>query len=422
MIYIIRNPKICSFLAGILVASFQNLPAQSIDMEGLINYQIVSPTLMNLKVAMLESNRPIDSVSGNLVLQGWASRKKYSGGKIIGYKIAQVNLGQLRGGKHLENIDQTILLRPPPSSEKGVFYITMILAEQTGLDYATVDYAGLGTKVFDLLPPRINPDARVIGFRDKYLNFKVTVLADALYPVIFSTTNLPSGLSINSTTGVVSGIPRVSGEHNTTIIATNIAGSDRSILLFKISEKLKTPVITNSNRYSIKNGETFTLKISATNDPYWYEASGIPPGLNLNPEMGLISGRPNKIGTYQVILEAYNQEGGGQKSVSFAIQTPLRIITNPTSTSVKEGENAEFLVRTNGSSQPNFRWYHNGILLIGANKPKLMIKNSIQSDSGEYYVAVSSDKQTVVSSIVQLNVKALNSLPDSTPQRVSPIN
>ncbi len=422
MIYIIRNPKICSFLAGILVASFQNLPAQSIDMEGLINYQIVSPTLMNLKVAMLESNRPIDSVSGNLVLQGWASRKKYSGGKIIGYKIAQVNLGQLRGGKHLENIDQTILLRPPPSSEKGVFYITMILAEQTGLDYATVDYAGLGTKVFDLLPPRINPDARVIGFRDKYLNFKVTVLADALYPVIFSTTNLPSGLSINSTTGVVSGIPRVSGEHNTTIIATNIAGSDRSILLFKISEKLKTPVITNSNRYSIKNGETFTLKISATNDPYWYEASGIPPGLNLNPEMGLISGRPNKIGTYQVILEAYNREGGGQKSVSFAIQTPLRIITNPTSTSVKEGENAEFLVRTNGSSQPNFRWYHNGILLIGANKPKLMIKNSIQSDSGEYYVAVSSDKQTVVSSIVQLNVKALNSLPDSTPQRVSPIN
>ncbi len=377
---------------------------------------------MNLKVAMLESNRPIDSVSGNLVLQGWASRKKYSGGKIIGYKIAQVNLGQLRGGKHLENIDQTILLRPPPSSEKGVFYITMILAEQTGLDYATVDYAGLGTKVFDLLPPRINPDARVIGFRDKYLNFKVTVLADALYPVIFSTTNLPSGLSINSTTGVVSGIPRVSGEHNTTIIATNIAGSDRSILLFKISEKLKTPVITNSNRYSIKNGETFTLKISATNDPYWYEASGIPPGLNLNPEMGLISGRPNKIGTYQVILEAYNREGGGQKSVSFAIQTPLRIITNPTSTSVKEGENAEFLVRTNGSSQPNFRWYHNGILLIGANKPKLMIKNSIQSDSGEYYVAVSSDKQTVVSSIVQLNVKALNSLPDSTPQRVSPIN
>jgi len=422
MIYIIRNPKICSFLAGILVASFQNLPAQSIDMEGLINYQIVSPTLMNLKVAMLESNRPIDSVSGNLVLQGWASRKKYSGGKIIGYKIAQVNLGQLRGGKHLENIDQTILLRPPPSSEKGVFYITMILAEQTGLDYATVDYAGLGTKVFDLLPPRINPDARVIGFRDKYLNFKVTVLADALYPVIFSTTNLPSGLSINSTTGVVSGIPRVSGEHNTTIIATNIAGSDRSILLFKISEKLKTPVITNSNRYSIKNGETFTLKISATNDPYWYEASGIPPGLNLNPEMGLINGRPNKIGTYQVILEAYNREGGGQKSVSFAIQTPLRIITNPTSTSVKEGENAEFLVRTNGSSQPNFRWYHNGILLIGANKPKLMIKNSIQSDSGEYYVAVSSDKQTVVSSIVQLNVKALNSLPDSTPQRVSPIN
>ena len=422
MIPLIRNTTICSFLAGILVASFQTLSAQSIDMEGLINYQIISPTLINLKVAKLENNKPIGSVTSNLVLQGWASRKKYSGGKINGYKIAQVNLGKLRGGKHLNNIDETTLLRQPPSSEKGVFYITLILAEQTDLDYATVDYASLEAKVFDLLPPKINPGTKVIAFRDKYVNFKVTVLANARYPVVFSATNLPSGLSINSTTGVVSGIPRVLGKHNTTIIATNIAGSDRSNLSFNISEKPKTPVITNSNSYSINNGETFTLKILATNDPYWYEVSGIPPGLNLNPEMGLISGRPNKIGTYQVILEAYNQEGGGQKSVSFAIQTPLRIITNPTSTSVKEGGNAEFLVRTEGSSQPNFRWYHNGILLIGANKPKLMIKNSIQSDSGEYYVAVSSDKQTVVSSIVQLNVQALDNLPNSTRQRTSSTN
>ena len=88
----------------------------------------------------------------------------------------------------------------------------------------------------------------------------------------------------------------------------------------------------------------------------------------------------------------------------------------------QEGGNAEFLVRTEGSSQPNFRWYHNGVLLIGANKPKLMINNSIQSDAGEYYVAVSSDKQTVVSSIVQLNVQALDNLPNSTRQRTSSTN
>ncbi|MDP7050926.1 MAG: putative Ig domain-containing protein [Verrucomicrobiota bacterium] len=422
MTSLIGNKINHSFLAGILLASFQTLSAQSIDMEGLINYQIITPTLINLKVAKLESNRPIGSVTSNLVLQGWASRKKYSGGKINGYKIAQVNLGRLKGRKHLNNIDVTTLLRQPPCSENGVFYITLILAEQTASDYATVDYASLGAKVFDLMPPKINPITKVIAFRDKYLNFKVTILADARYPVIFSATNLPSGLSMNSTTGVVSGVPRVLGKHNTTIIATSIAGSDRSSLSFNISEEPKIPVVTNSNSYSIKKGETYTMKISATNDPHWYESSGLPPGLNLNPEIGLISGKPNKIGTYQVILEAYNKEGGGQKSVSFAIQTPLKIIANPTSTSVKEGGNAEFLVRTEGSSQPNFRWYHNGVLLIGANKPKLMIKKAMQSDAGDYYVAVSSYKQTVVSSIVQLNVKALDNLPDSTRQRTSSTN
>ena len=44
------------------------------------------------------------------------------------------------------------------------------------------------------------------------------------------------------------------------------------------------------------------------------------------------------------------------------------------------------------------------------------------SDAGEYYVAVSSDKQTVVSSIVQLNVQALDNLPNSTRQRTSSTN
>jgi len=51
-----------------------------------------------------------------------------------------------------------------------------------------------------------------------------------------------------------------------------------------------------------------------------------------------------------------------------------------------------------------------------------MIKKAMQSDAGDYYVAVSSDKQTVVSSIVQLNVKALDNLPDSTRQRTSSTN
>ena len=53
-------------------------------------------------------------------------------------------------------------------------------------------------------------------------------------PTSYSATGLPAGLSINTTTGIISGTPTVSGTFNITITATNGIGSDNQTLVLTL--------------------------------------------------------------------------------------------------------------------------------------------------------------------------------------------
>ena len=64
--------------------------------------------------------------------------------------------------------------------------------------------------------------------------FTYTITATNL-PTSYNATGLPAGLSINTTTGVISGTPTVTGSFNITITATNGIGSDNEILVLTLA-------------------------------------------------------------------------------------------------------------------------------------------------------------------------------------------
>jgi subtilisin family serine protease len=71
------------------------------------------------------------------------------------------------------------------------------------------------------------------------------------------------------------------------------------------------PVITSDGVASAEPSVPFSYQITATNNPTSYGASGLPSGLSIDPNTGLISGTPIVIGTFSVPISATNSVGTG---------------------------------------------------------------------------------------------------------------
>ena len=74
------------------------------------------------------------------------------------------------------------------------------------------------------------------GTADSY-----TITASGSATVTYNATGLPTGLSVNTTTGVISGTPTANvGSYNVSISATNAGGTDTKILVWTITQKSLT--------------------------------------------------------------------------------------------------------------------------------------------------------------------------------------
>lgn len=71
-----------------------------------------------------------------------------------------------------------------------------------------------------------------------------------------------------------------------------------------------------------REGDAFSHQIVATNSPDYYEADGLPAGLTLNPQSGIITGTPTVTGSFPVTLRAVNQAGAGAAILTLELGPP----------------------------------------------------------------------------------------------------
>jgi len=139
-------------------------------------------------------------------------------------------------------------------------------------------------------------------------------------PTSFNATNLPSGLNVSTSTGVISGTPQSAGASTITLDATNAGGTGTATLLLTINPSATPPpVITSPLSASGNVGSNFSYNITATNNPTSYNATGLPSGLSINTASGLISGQPTTKGVFPVTLTASNAAGMGAASLTLTI-------------------------------------------------------------------------------------------------------
>src|SRR5207248_4378318 len=171
-------------------------------------------------------------------------------------------------------------------------------------------------------------------------------------PTSYNAAGLPTGLSVNTSTGLISGTPTAAGTYSVTISATNAGGMGTATLTITINPA--PPVITSSLTATGQVGVAFSYTISASNSPTSYNAAGLPTGLSVNTSTGVISGIP-AIGTdagspYSVTISATNAGGTGSATLTLTIN-PRAPVIQPPLTTTGEVELA-FSYRINATNSP----------------------------------------------------------------------
>ncbi|HEX3625827.1 MAG TPA: putative Ig domain-containing protein [Verrucomicrobiae bacterium] len=157
----------------------------------------------------------------------------------------------------------------------------------------------------------------------------------------FSAGPLPDGLNLNSSSGVISGVPLVSGTFPVVIGAMNVFGSDSRILTLNIGNGV--PVITSS--LNVTGGEEqtgFDYTITANNAPTMYWAANLPIGLTVNTNTGDITGTPLYAGNYNIPLYAANSLGVGTATLQLDITNMA--ITNLVVTNLTASYSSPYLL------------------------------------------------------------------------------
>ncbi len=114
----------------------------------------------------------------------------------------------------------------------------------------------------------------------------------------YSATDLPFGLSLNATTGAITGTPTMAGTYLTTLTANDGSGASSVNLSWTISPKGTGNVITVTQPANQAGtvGTAASLQIQATDSAagqtLTYSAAGLPTGLAISSSTGLISGTP----------------------------------------------------------------------------------------------------------------------------------
>jgi subtilase family serine protease len=134
-------------------------------------------------------------------------------------------------------------------------------------------------------------------------------------PITYSASGLPRGLSINRSSGQVSGTPSKPGRYSVTLTAVD---HDGMIATDPLTWTVRAPAVRLKavSRKTTRVKKSVRIALHATDSvgaALTYKASNLPPGLRINHHTGVISGKPTRKVTRKVTVRALDAYGGSAK-------------------------------------------------------------------------------------------------------------
>ncbi len=148
------------------------------------------------------------------------------------------------------------------------------------------------------------------------------------YTYSISTGSLPPGLTLNTSTGAITGTPTTSGPYSYTakVVDSTSASATTSCSITVTAAPLSVSCASSSA--TVGSAYTSALVASGGVSPYTYSISvgSLPPGLTLNTSTGAITGSPTTGGPYSYTAKVVDStSASATTSCSITVSVPLAL-------------------------------------------------------------------------------------------------
>jgi hypothetical protein len=305
-------PLIGGFGSGFLVG----------DIAEMIVYdRVLSPQEQATVYAYLANKFGLPSVVAGLASPAITSALQAQGvvGQPFTYNIAATNspasytASGLPDGLRLN--PSTGVISGTPSSQ-GVSTVALGATNSSGTGILTL------TLSVTAVAPIVAIPASVSGQEGQAFNYQVV----APGATAFTATGLPSGLTIDPNSGIISGTPAAgtAGSFSVLLTASNSAGNGSGTLSLTISAAL---TLTSALSAPAQVSQSFSYQVTTSNPVTAYAASGLPPGLSIDPVAGIISGAPTTAGIFAVTLSLTDATGVSTATVTLSVTPNFPVVS-----------------------------------------------------------------------------------------------
>ena len=190
--------------------------------------------------------------------------------------------------------------------------------------------------------------------------------------------SLPPGLSLNCSTGAITGTPTTAGTYNFTAQVEdsqgNTATSSCSIVVSLLTLTLSCPTGTAQVGFAYSSALTASGGVA----PYTFSitSGSLPPGLTLSSSTGAITGTPTTVGTYNFTAQVVDSKGNTATASCSIVVLPALTLSCPTGTGQVGVSYSSALTATGGVSPYTFS------ITIGALPPGLLLNSSTGAITG----------------------------------------
>jgi hypothetical protein len=148
----------------------------------------------------------------------------------------------------------------------------------------------------------------------------------------YSATDLPIGVSINSSTGAITGTPTMAGSFTTTVTVNDGTSASSVNFDWTVGTSSNKVTVTNPGAQTSTVGTAVSLQIQATDSASGqtlsYSATDLPAGLSISSSTGLISGTPTTAGSSGVTVTVTDGTGAsGTASFTWTVNGTGNVIT-----------------------------------------------------------------------------------------------